>query len=148
MADPISIIGTVSAIANLVDLMGKTVQSLQELRSRWKDADFIFMSLVSQLTTLRASLNRIHHWLHSVEAELYYQLQLDLEASTSCCWVLAEKLDSFVTQLHESGASNRGRLDVKGKFKLVFGSSSVDEVLRMIDRQTNALALLLTACNW
>ena len=62
MADPITIIGTVGAVANIIELVSKTINSIRDLRGKWKEADLAFLSLASQLTTLRAALTKIQEW--------------------------------------------------------------------------------------
>jgi len=59
MADPITIIKTIGAVANIVDLILKTIYSVRDMQGRWKEADLAFLSLASQLTALRAALIKI-----------------------------------------------------------------------------------------
>lgn len=42
MADPISIIGTVGALANIIDAVNKAIGTISELRNQWKEADLTF----------------------------------------------------------------------------------------------------------
>ncbi|KAH8691000.1 hypothetical protein GQ44DRAFT_797039, partial [Phaeosphaeriaceae sp. PMI808] len=62
MVDPITIISTVGALANIIDLMSKTIKSIRDLPGRWKQADLEFLSLAAQLTALRAALDKIQQW--------------------------------------------------------------------------------------
>jgi hypothetical protein len=39
-------------------------------------------------------------------------------------------------------------LELRQKFKVVFGSAGPENIQKTIERQTSALTLLLTACNW
>jgi guanine nucleotide-binding protein G(i) subunit alpha len=59
MADPLSIIGAVGAVANIVDLIAKSIKSVHELQNRWKEADVTLLNLMAQLTALRAALTEI-----------------------------------------------------------------------------------------
>lgn len=59
MMDPISIIGTAGALANIVDVIGQTIKAVRTLRNEWKDADLTLLSLTSKLTALRAALSKI-----------------------------------------------------------------------------------------
>jgi hypothetical protein len=43
---------------------------------------------------------------------------------------------------------NHQGVDFSSKVKLVFGNKGVDDVQKMLEQQTAALALVLTACNW
>lgn len=70
---------------------------------------------------------------------------MDLDDSISCCKILMEKIDAVVSRLHRT--PSEGTLLFTSKMKLVFGSTSIDGVQKLIENQTNALTLLLTAVN-
>ncbi|EXJ67286.1 guanine nucleotide-binding protein subunit alpha, other [Cladophialophora psammophila CBS 110553] len=106
MADPISIIGTVGLVANIIDVVGKTNSTIRELRNDWKEADLTFLSLTTQLTALRAALIKIKEWMDSDLGDARYH-----------------------------------------KAKLALGGKNVDNIQKLIEQQTSALTLLLTACN-
>src|SRR5450432_3013783 len=59
LMDPLTIIGTTGAIANIVDVICKTVKSLRDVHSIWKDADLTIINLIAQLSSLKAALNKI-----------------------------------------------------------------------------------------
>ncbi|SRR6266480_3785159 len=64
MVDPISLIGTAGSVANIIDVVTKTIDTIRELANEYnftsnKDADLRFFSLVSQLTALRAAFDKI-----------------------------------------------------------------------------------------
>lgn len=99
MADPITIIGTVGALANIVDLVSKTIKSMRDLQGRWKQADLTFLSLAAQLTALRAALQKIQQWsVGELAGDPDYQLIMDLDVSISCCRLLIGKFDEFFFQ--------------------------------------------------
>ena len=145
MADPISIIGTAGAVANIIDVLGKTISTIRELRNEWKEADITFLSLVAQLTALRASLTKTKEWTDTDPADPHYQLVMDLDVIISCCRMLIGKIDTRLSELQQTVNE---KLDFSSKVKLVFGSKSMDNLQKLIEQQTSALTLLLTACNW
>ena len=63
----------------------------------------------------------------------------------TCCMMLVERLESHLTQID---CEEDGRLSNKGRIKPILVSKPMEELQKMIERQTNALTLLLTACNW
>lgn len=75
----------------------------------------------------------------------HHQLVMDLELSITCCWMLVSKLDFEVSQLSQSDDRD---LDKRSKLKLVVKNGTLEELQKMVERQTNALTLLLTVCNW
>lgn len=146
MADPISIIGTVGALANIVDLVSKTIKSMRDLQGRWKQADIAFLSLAAQLTALRAALQKIQQWSDGELADdPDYQLIMDLDVSIACCRLLVGKFDEFFVKLDQS---TDDRFDFRGKVKFLFGTGELEDVQKMVERQIGAVTLLLTACNW
>ena len=145
MADPISIIGAVGAIANIIDVVSKSIKYINDLRGQWKEADLTFLSLAAQLTALRAALRKIQEWKENDLRDSHHQLVMDLDVSISCCKLLVTKVDMLLSELLEISDKP---LEFSSKMKLIFGSRNIDDVQKLIERQTSALTLLLTACNW
>lgn len=144
MADPISIIGTAGALANIIQLATQTISAIRDLQNDWKDADLTFMSLTGQLSSLRLALIKIEEWM-SHESDAHYQLVMDLDDSIKCCRILLTKLRELMDSLPKKTNS---ALNFQSKIKLVFGKKGIDDIQNLLEHQTNALNLLLTACNW
>ena len=143
MADPVTIIGTAGAAANVISVLTSAIDNSRKFCIEWRDADFIFLNLIAQLTALRAAVEKIQDWILS-DTEAHHQLIMDLDLSLYCCQILIEKIDSKLSEF----SLNDLRLDRISKIKLLFGGKSMDNIQKMIERQTHALTLLLTACNW
>jgi hypothetical protein len=144
--DPITIIGTLGAIANIVDVVSKSIRAISDLRKRWTDADLTLLSLSSQLTALRAALSRINEWTMSgFEGDPHHQLVMDLDVSIKCCELLMSKIDLLLGELVDNVDEP---LDFASIVKVVFKDKNIEGVQKMIEQQTGALVLLLTACNW
>jgi guanine nucleotide-binding protein G(i) subunit alpha len=75
----------------------------------------------------------------------YYQLVMDLDVSMSCCRLVMGEIEAMIAELRKDEG---GKLDVQSKVKLVLGRKNMDGLQKSVERQTNALTLLLTACNW
>jgi hypothetical protein len=145
-ADPISIIGAVGAVANIIDVVTKSIKHISELRDRWKNADLTLLSLASQLTALRGALSKIRSWIETdLNGDPHHQLVLDLDISIKCCHLLARKIETLVGDLSLDPDKPRNFSNI---IKQVFNGRSIDDVQRLIEQQTSALTLLLTACNW
>ncbi len=145
MSDPLSIIGAAASIASIVELLGKTVSTLHTLHCRWKEADFTFINLIAQLTALKAALSKLQDWMKTDIDEPHHQLVMDLEASVTCCRMLVRRMDSEVEDLQQNSGTG---LDAHNKVKLMVRNGTLEELQKMVDRQTSALTLLLTVCNW
>jgi hypothetical protein len=76
--------------------------------------------------------------------EPHHQLVMDLEASVACCRMLVRRMDSEVEDLQQNSGTG---LDAQNKIKLMVKNGALDDLQKMVDRQTSALTLL-PACNW
>lgn len=77
--------------------------------------------------------------------EPHHQLVMDLDASVTCCRMLVRRTDSEVEGLHQN---SRAGLDAQSRLKLVIKNGTLEELQKMVDRQTSALTLLVVVCNW
>jgi guanine nucleotide-binding protein G(i) subunit alpha len=145
MADPLTIIGTVGALCNIIDVVSKTIKTTNTWRMRRKDSDLYLTSLASQLISLRAALNKIQVWMDAEADEAHYQLEMDLDMAISCCKILVDKLEMAFRPFKKSVP---GSWDVLAKLKMILGTTGLDELQKLLEQQTSALNLLLTACNW
>jgi hypothetical protein len=140
-------IGAVSAIIAIIELIGKSTTVLREVYDRWKDADLAILNLVAQLTALKAALNKIKEWLSSdlESTPQHHQLVLDMQLSLGCCEIAMESMYNRISQLRWT---NRNGLMVQSKLKAVFEDKAIKNFQKSLRGQTDALNLLLTACNW
>lgn len=76
--------------------------------------------------------------------EPHHQLVMDLEASVTYCRMLVRRIDTEVEDLQRN---IRIGLDAQNKIKLLLKNGALEELQKIIDRQTSALTLL-TICNW
>ncbi|KAH7411697.1 hypothetical protein DE146DRAFT_250965 [Phaeosphaeria sp. MPI-PUGE-AT-0046c] len=144
MAELLAVVGSVGAIINIIDGVSKIISVIHSLQHQWHDADLAVLSLASQLSAFRAALRRIQEWLDSEVPAAHHQLIMDLDETLSFCNVLVlhtEALSVGWEHLLEDPKS------IASRWKVTFGNKSLDNILVMVERQTNALTLLLSACN-
>jgi hypothetical protein len=144
MADPISIIGATASVLSIIDVLAKTIGALHSLRDQWKDADMALQSLNTQLSALRAALEKIKEWMESDVDELHHQLVLDLGTSITCCEMLASKIYDISMNLQKT---SNGELATAANARFPFKKSEMMGLQSMVYRQTSVLTLLLMACN-
>ncbi|KAH7090801.1 hypothetical protein FB567DRAFT_300162 [Paraphoma chrysanthemicola] len=144
MAEALAVLGAVGAVFNVISGISKTIDIINDLTTRWEDADLTLLTLASQLTALRAAVTKIQEWTDRDSHELHHQLTMDLEVSIKCCGLLINRIEGFFSDL---ASLNEKPLDLRNKFKVVFGSAGPESVQKLLERQTSALTLLLTACN-
>ncbi|KAL6399414.1 guanine nucleotide-binding protein alpha-3 subunit [Ilyonectria robusta] len=144
MADPITLLSTAGAVANSIDALGKTINTIGELQSQFQDADPAVLNLDSQLVALNTALNDINVWAESTPEEPHHQVVMDLDRCVACCRMLINKIDAEMASFQITPGNE---LDVASKFRLLLNGKDFENIQRMIGQQTEAFTLLLTACN-
>jgi hypothetical protein len=143
MTDPISIVGTAGAVLGIIDVLAKTIRSLQDLRAQWKLIDTVVLTFELQLTSLNTALKQIKQWMDASLEDPHYQLAIDLDRCLSHCELLVAIISAEIDTLKEAEAGQ----SAASKVALLFKTQGMSEVQKMIDHVTNALGLLLSACN-
>lgn len=136
MADRVSLVGLAGSMAIITHGVTMSLQSLSQLRDRYSEVDLTVLNLMAQLSTLRRVLTNIRHWIMTkinLEGDLDHQLVMDLDVSMKCCKLLVCKIGMLTGKFVDTVDDDR--LDIK-------------DLRRVIEQQTNALELLLSACNW
>ena len=145
MAEILGVLGAVGAIVNIIDGTSKAISTIGSLTAQWNDADLTLFSLESQLSVFEATLRRIQDWLEHEPVESHHQLVMDLDKTLACCKLLIARLEDFFSDCEPQV----GRpIVVSNRWKVVFGKKGLEHVLLLVERQTTALTLLLTAYNW
>ncbi|EGU75787.1 hypothetical protein FOXB_13699 [Fusarium oxysporum f. sp. conglutinans Fo5176] len=144
MADPLSIIGTAGAVANIIDVLTKTITTVCDMRQAWKTADLTILAFGNQLNLLKFSLCEIQKWAESKVDDKSHQLVMQVDSCVTCCRLLISKIDGEVSQLEKTEA---GDLMMGSKISLLFKTKDMEQIQRMVDQQTHTLTLLLSACN-
>ncbi|SCV58648.1 GNA-3 g protein alpha subunit GNA-3 [Fusarium fujikuroi] len=144
MADPLSIIGTAGAIANIIDVLTKTITTVCDMRQAWKIADLAVFAFENQLNLLKFALFEIQKWTESRSDEQSHQLVMQVDSCVTCCRLLIGKIDGEVSQFEKTVA---GGLELGSKLSFLFKTKDMEQIQRMVDQQTHTLTLLLSACN-
>jgi hypothetical protein len=145
MAEILAVVGSVGAIANIIDAASKAISIIHKLQTQWNDADLTVLSLASQLSAFRAALRRIMEWLDSEVPAAHHQLTMDLDETISFCNILIMRIESLSAGWELLLEDPRA---IASRWKVTIGNKGLDNILVLVERQTNALVLLLTACNW
>ncbi|KAF5530989.1 GNA-3 g alpha subunit GNA-3 [Fusarium mexicanum] len=144
MADPLSIIGTAGAIANIIDVLTKTITTVCDMRQAWKVADLAVFAFENQLNLLKLALFEIQKWTESRSNDQSHQLVMQVDSCVTCCRLLIGKIDGEVSQFQKTTA---GDLELGSKLSFLFKTKDMEQIQRMVDQQTHTLTLLLSACN-
>lgn len=145
MAEVVAVLGSIGAIVNIIDAASKVISTIHSLQTQWKDADLTVLSLASQLSAFRAALRRIQEWLDSEVPAAHHQLVMDLDETLSFCNILIVKIEALSADWKSLLGDPTA---IAGRWKVTVAAKGLENVLVLVERQTNALVLLLTACNW
>ena len=145
--DPISITGLAGSIFNIVDVITKSIKNLHDLRQKWKIADLTVNAIIGQLSTLKTALIHIQDWMSSnlSSQPQHDQVVADIRQCLDSCRLLATFICEHLTLLDWTETNI---MTAASKIRAVFHDSEVQDCATYLDRQTNALNLLLTALNW
>ncbi|EXJ84741.1 hypothetical protein A1O3_05413 [Capronia epimyces CBS 606.96] len=137
------VIGLVGTVLGVIDVATRCISSLVELRQRMKAASSTVEFLSSQLVTVRAALGQIHSLIEESlnQDEQHYQLTLDLGVAINCCNLLIRLLDEQISRI-QYGDDDEPTFN--SKVNLILESKGIEQCLTRLDRQINALNLLIT----
>ena len=134
------------------DVLSRTIERLRGLYKKWVDVNLAILNLIAQLTALKAALNKIFEWISSdlSTSSQHHQLVMDLEDSMSCCRVLVTSMDDHISKVNwEAMDCRKGPvMDRPSQMRVFLEDNKVVDFQKYIERQTNALTLLLAACSW
>lgn len=141
--DPVSITGLVGTCISLIASTAKTIKSLHGLKSKLSEVAVEIAHLVSQVSTIQASVQLIQKWLDRGPAALHSNADLRgaVEQALDDCIVIISALGRHVSRVAYTG----GVVPVQGKIRHVFGGEGLATNQRALGYQIQALTLLLQA---
>jgi hypothetical protein len=139
-------VGTAASVLGIIDVIARSVSSLQTLNQRFKGANLAVVNLLCQLNAVKAALSQIQAWMN--ETLLDYQLRIDLDDSLMSCRLLIRQLDSQISKIEWTESNGVADLSLESKVRTALQGGGAEEILTRLDRQTNALNFLLLAFNW
>ncbi|KAL8646043.1 MAG: hypothetical protein Q9226_007038 [Calogaya cf. arnoldii] len=144
--EPASIVGLTLSIVSIVDIIAKNIHALSTLQAKYSNADLSLVSLLTQLSSLKAALGQIAEWIKFEGLKARFdrlQLGQDLVVAINGCQILISILDERLDQLANKKGSDK--LRVKGKIALLWEEQELNVYLTHLSNQVIALNLLLSA---
>lgn len=144
MADPITIIGAIGAIAGIIDVTCRVISNIKSYHSRHNFEDsIVILDIMSQLEAFKISLGYIRDRLRCSSHEQGSRpFSSKLDIIIECCETLVAKIHNIVLDLGVSP-----ELDLSATSRFDERRKELFMLQGMIDRQTTALTLLITASN-
>ena len=150
--DPASIIGIVGSVVGIADVVTRSIRSLNSLKTKYRDAPALVSTLIGQLYTTQVALEQLSIWAGdysgiptSVEAERYAQLAAQVGNALDCFSPLILSLQQHLNKLESLDAIQFG---FQKKVSFLWKERDLNDYLALLDRQVNALTLLLEAIQW
>ena len=146
--DPISAVGLLSSVISIAQLVTHAARRLSMLKTKYRQADLTVSLLIGQLCTMEAALNQLAEFQQPDSVRLAASrsdMQTALSTSIDGCRFLIQSLDERLDQLEEQA---QGRLSAWGRWLLLWNEHDIKCFLDLLDRQVNALNLLLQAIQW
>ncbi|KAL9610522.1 MAG: hypothetical protein Q9167_004782 [Letrouitia subvulpina] len=150
MADPLTV---AIGVASLVAAAGKSLQSIQTFRSKYKSSDLSALTLKAQCDCILVALGQIQTTLLSKQ-RLAARLVSDesvsgqsLKSVLGACEVTFVIMVSKLSKLDRTLESVPNGFSTKDKIARVWNESKINELGQNISRLSDGLNLILTAFN-
>ncbi|KAK7911474.1 guanine nucleotide-binding protein alpha subunit [Apiospora marii] len=142
--DPFTIVQVVGTVVSLTDVVIKSITKLNSIKAKYHNCPLLVVTMIGQLCTVQSALGRLADW-NSPERTRdprYQQLGLQIGNSLNnfspLILALQQQLDRFEgTAPMQMGA--------KQKLKFLWSEKDMSGYSILLDRQVNALNLLLHA---
>jgi len=145
--DPFSIFHVVGTAVSLSDVVIKSLVKLNSIRTTYHKCPLLVSTMIGQLYIVQSALDRLSVWNKPQQDRDPRYQQLGLQIGNS--------LDSFSTlilalqqQLDRFEATEPVEMGVKKKLRFLWNEHDMSEYSILLDRQVNALTLLLQALEW
>ena len=146
--DPVSAAGLIGSVIGITDVVARSIHKLSVLGTRYRQANSWVSALLGQLCTIKAALAQLTDLSRSEGADILrssVEIKNALESSLDGCSILVESLEE---QLDRLSTQDDGCLDARGKLSFLWRDEEVKNYLDLLDRQVNALNLLLQVVQW
>lgn len=141
------VVGTVGAVLSVIDVATRSILILTDVAKRIKAANWTLTSLHSQLCTVRVALEQVAVLINQDLSDhgQHYLLVMNLDDVIKCCNLLLHLIDEQVSKLEYKEDNS---LKFESKVRLVMDSKGTEQCLIQLDRQINALNLLISTFQW
>ena len=138
MADPISIISLVEGSITLIVQCGSAIKSLNEIATKYKQAELILSSMIQEVDVIELAWKRIKDWFESYtneaeDGELLERLDKSLKCGTNVISALQDDLLDY----------GEDRLGIVPRARLAWNENTLRDHQYRIRGQVQAMSLLL-----
>ena len=134
--DPTSALGLAAACLGIVTKLGVTINTLHNLRGKYKNSDRTISFFIIHLTTLRSASNRLSDWIEqSSLTTLSVGEKVDLQQSVDACNALVEMIDLYVSRVGKGS----GPFSFGSRVRFLWDEAEIREAREILQLQVQAL---------
>lgn len=145
--DPATILQIIGTALSLGDVVVKSIVKLISFKARYQGAPILLSTMIAQLYIVKSALDQLgefsntEHSQHPRHQHLFQRVGSSLTSFGCLILALEERLTQF--EITET-------TDMRAKERLTFlwSEKNMSEYSMLLDRQVNALTLLLQAMRW
>lgn len=147
--DPVSAYGVFAGVVQVLQAIGATVQGLNQLYGKFRDADLTIHSLVQELNCIESALASLGEWtrINSTNAPKTEEYHESLAIAMKGCWVIMDVVSRDVSELVRSTQID-GLTGFCARLRVVWNEGIMKGHQEKLHAQVNALQLLLQVCQW
>ena len=136
----------VSAAVSLGDVVVKCISGLTTFKTRFQDAPVHVSTMIGQLHIVQIALFKLAGWNQAENRNpRYQQLALNIGHSLDSFEVLILALEKHLDHIDSPNPSN---MSAKSRMTFIWSEKQIVDYSTLLDRQVNALTLLLQAIQW
>lgn len=142
--DPLSIVSLLGTAVSLGDVVLRCITGLNTLKSKYHDAPLLITTMIGQLYMVQTALERLSEWTQPGFGNdpRYQELAEQVDHSLDSFGPLIRSLQQQICQFEPDSMDN------KSKIAFLWIENEMDNYSMLLDRQVNALHLLLQAIRW
>ncbi|KAI1356966.1 G-alpha-domain-containing protein [Xylaria sp. FL0043] len=141
--DPVSIVQIVGTAVSLGDVVIKCIVGLRSLKNKYHDAPLVVSTIIGQLYMVQSALDQLAIWNKPEHGRdpRYRQLAWQIDSALDCFSPLVTTLERRLSDVELMTTTQR--------LTFLWGEKETSDFSILLDRQVNALNLLLQAvqCN-
>lgn len=145
--DPMKLVAILGSVIDTSGVVGMSIKRLTELKRAYRNVPFVTTILIGQLHIIQTALDQLAStWdsqnfkRHPRYQQLAMQIGTALECFTPLMLTLQQKLENVNAE--------KDIMTVKTKVFFLWNEKEMNHYFTLVDRQVNALNLLVQAIQW
>lgn len=145
--DPATIIQIIGTALSLGEVVVKSITKLSSIKARYQGAPMVLSTMIGQLYIVQSALDQLGVLSRPElsQSPRHHHLAQQVGNSLDCFGALILALGEHLDQFQVSETAN---MTVKDRIAFLWSEKDMLDYSALLDRQVNALTLLLQAMQW